>query len=322
MGKLDNRVTRLEKTVSAMLRFNLPEAIDKSIKAYLKNVLPKDIPNFGKIKMEKAAKKSLPKYLATLFDQTTLDIYNVKDKLFKMVRECEAYNRYPAHKALFDALVVSLSVDEDDMDKELEEPPVQKKRRRDDHDQDAHTDAEKDSKKKKRKDFEAPSSKKTKDQPTSSKKGTTLSKSSKPDKFVQADETIEEPVQEMTMDDEELAKDEVVNDDKHPHEETAPSQDRSKWFKQSLRPETPDPDWHKESNADDGLEQMWCNDLVHAEKDPLLFDDLMGSTVDFTKLTMIHLKKGKITKADLEGPTFMLLKGTCRNKIELEYNFK
>ncbi|GJZ73701.1 hypothetical protein Tco_0637847, partial [Tanacetum coccineum] len=30
----------------------------------------------------------------------------------------------------------------------------------------------------------------------------------------------------------------------------------------------------------------------------------------------------KITKADLRGPTFKLLKGTCRNNIELEYNMK
>ncbi|GKB82540.1 hypothetical protein Tco_0949435 [Tanacetum coccineum] len=37
---------------------------------------------------------------------------------------------------------------------------------------------------------------------------------------------------------------------------------------------------------------------------------------------MNRLKKDKITKADLEGPTFMLLKGTCRNQIKLEYNFE
>ncbi|GKG46782.1 hypothetical protein Tco_0503979, partial [Tanacetum coccineum] len=36
-----------------------------------------------------------------------------------MMRECKAYNRHPTHKALYDALAVSLSVDEDDMDKQL-----------------------------------------------------------------------------------------------------------------------------------------------------------------------------------------------------------
>ncbi|GJS91324.1 hypothetical protein Tco_0773960 [Tanacetum coccineum] len=52
---LDKRLTRLEKKVEALSRFNIPEAINKSIKAYLiNNVLPKDAPDFGKTRQEKA----------------------------------------------------------------------------------------------------------------------------------------------------------------------------------------------------------------------------------------------------------------------------
>ncbi|GJS14075.1 hypothetical protein Tco_0408547 [Tanacetum coccineum] len=76
VGELDNSVTRLEKKVHATSSFNLPEEIGKSVKAHFKNVLPKDVSDFGKIKMEKAAKKSLPKSSTTPFDQTALDIYN------------------------------------------------------------------------------------------------------------------------------------------------------------------------------------------------------------------------------------------------------
>ncbi|GJS28743.1 hypothetical protein Tco_0489363 [Tanacetum coccineum] len=39
----------------------------------------------------------------------------------------------------------------------------------------------------------------------------------------------------------------------------------------------------------------------------------MSSFVDFSKFVMHRLKKDKITKADLEGPVFKLLKGTCRS---------
>nr|GEW43078.1 hypothetical protein [Tanacetum cinerariifolium] len=115
---LTPEVTRLEKKVYVMSSFNHPEVIDKSVKAHLKNVLPKDIPYFGKIKMEKVAKKSIPKYSSTLFDPTALVIYDLKDNLFK-----------------------------------LENLPIQKKRRRVDQDQDPPTDADKESKKKKRKDL-------------------------------------------------------------------------------------------------------------------------------------------------------------------------
>ncbi|GJV29044.1 hypothetical protein Tco_1385492 [Tanacetum coccineum] len=44
---LDNILTRLEKKVEAMSKFNIPDAIDKSVQAHLKkNVLPKDVPDF------------------------------------------------------------------------------------------------------------------------------------------------------------------------------------------------------------------------------------------------------------------------------------
>ncbi|GJT18790.1 hypothetical protein Tco_0877496 [Tanacetum coccineum] len=163
-----------------------------------------------------------------------------------------SYTKHPSHKALFNALALSLGVDEYDMEKELNQPRIQKKRRRDDHAQYLPKDAEKDSKKKKRKDSDAPSSKKTKDQPTFSNK-------------------------EEAMDDEEPVVDEVVNTKEHlQHDKTT--------------------------------------------KDPGEFDDLMGSTIDFPNFIKHRLKKDKITKADLEGLVFKLLKGACKSSIELEYH--
>ncbi|GKA14324.1 hypothetical protein Tco_0693970 [Tanacetum coccineum] len=66
----------------------------------------------------------------------------------------------------------------------------------------------------------------------------------------------------------------------------------------------------------------WFNDLVNADKYPLTFDDLMATPIHFTKFFMNRLKKDKITKADLVGPVYKLLKGTCRSNIELEYNIE
>ncbi|GJS38169.1 zf-CCHC domain-containing protein [Tanacetum coccineum] len=129
----------------------------------------KKMVNAIKIKLETATKKSIPKYSTTLFDQVALDEFDKKEKLFKIMRES----------------------------KELDDPPTQQKIYRDDHDQDPSIDVDKDLKKKKKKDSDAPSSKKTKDQPTSSKK-----------------------------DDEEPGEYKVVNDDEHPHDDAALSQDR------------------------------------------------------------------------------------------------
>ncbi|GJU57568.1 hypothetical protein Tco_1235334 [Tanacetum coccineum] len=126
------------------------------------------------------------------------------------------------------------------------------------------------------------------------------------------------------MDDTEMAQDDEMVADAMPHNDDAPTQDMSKWFKQDVmvRPETPDPEWCKEPNANDAPEQPWFNEMVNAEKDSVAFDDLMGSTVDFTKFSKNCLKKDKLTKDDLEGPAFKLLKGNYRNYIELEYNIE
>ncbi|GJR39154.1 hypothetical protein Tco_1214838 [Tanacetum coccineum] len=59
------------------------------------------------------------------------------------------------------------------------------------------------------------------------------------------------------------------------------------------------------------------NDLVNADKYPLTFDDLMATPIHFTKFFMNRLKKDKITKADLVGPVYKLLKRTVDSIIEL-----
>ncbi|GJW59987.1 hypothetical protein Tco_0109322 [Tanacetum coccineum] len=86
-----------------------------------------------------------------------------------------------------------------------------------------------------------------------------------------------------------MATDDVQEDD------TALTQDRSKWFKEDVvvRPETPDPEWNK-------------NQMMFPSK----------------QLYQNCLHKEKITKSDLEGPTFKLLKGKYKNYIKLEYNFE
>ncbi|GJX89670.1 hypothetical protein Tco_0341684 [Tanacetum coccineum] len=106
---IENGVYRLERQVNAMSKFSIQEVVDKSVEARLKQIdLSKDVYDFRKIKQEKAA---------------------------KMMEKVKAFNRHPAYKSLFDTLAVSLSVDVDNMDM-LPDQPIQKKRRRDDHDKD------------------------------------------------------------------------------------------------------------------------------------------------------------------------------------------
>ncbi|GJV50169.1 hypothetical protein Tco_1440381 [Tanacetum coccineum] len=75
-------------------------------------------------------------------------------------------------------------------------------------------------------------------------------------------------------------------------------------------------------DAEDTSQADASDPKLNDEKDTLTFNDVMGSVVDFTKFTRNCLKKDKITKADLEGPAFKLLKGKYKKYIKIEYNFE
>ncbi|GJS99982.1 hypothetical protein Tco_0821152 [Tanacetum coccineum] len=232
----------------------------------------------------------MPKYSTTPFDQAALDEFDQKDKLFKMISESKSYNKHPAHKALYDALTLSLSVDEDDIDKQLEDPPTQMKRHQDDQDQDPQADAEK-----------------------RGKERMLICRLLRKVKLKASHQRVLNPHLEhlqlrklwIMMN---TYKDGAVDD-----AEIEQDADMAAY-------NTPDLEWHKEPN--DALEQSWFNDMVNTEKGSVTFDDIMDSVVDFTKFTKNCLQNDKIMKVDLEGPAFKLLKGNYKKYIELEYNFK
>ncbi|GJT41767.1 hypothetical protein Tco_0941632 [Tanacetum coccineum] len=58
------------------------------------------------------------------------------------------------------------------------------------------------------------------------------------------------------------------------------------------------------------------------KKPPLSFDDLMSTPIDFSGFAMNRLKISKLTKVDLVGPVYNLLKGTGKSCVELDYNME
>ncbi|GKC56493.1 hypothetical protein Tco_1084091, partial [Tanacetum coccineum] len=55
--------------------------------------------------------------------------------------------------------------------------------------------------------------------------------------------------------------------------------------------------------------KLWFNEMVQAEKPPLMFNELMSTPIDFFAFSMNHLKLNKITREVLVGLVFNLLKG-------------
>ncbi|GKA59229.1 hypothetical protein Tco_0758542 [Tanacetum coccineum] len=62
--------------------------------------------------------------------------------------------------------------------------------------------------------------------------------------------------------------------------------------------------------------------IAKAEKPSLSFDELMSTPIDFSGYLMNNLKIDNLTHDLLVRPAFNLLKGTCKSRVELEYNIE
>ncbi|GKD32191.1 hypothetical protein Tco_1242969 [Tanacetum coccineum] len=85
---------------------------------------------------------------------------------------------------------------------------------------------------------------------------------------------------------------------------------------------TPDRDWNKTLPAVLGLVQPWLSNLAQEEGPRESFDELMDTPLDFSAFMMNRLKIDTLTPELLAGPTFELMKGTCKSLVELEYFFE
>ncbi|GJW53862.1 hypothetical protein Tco_0097947 [Tanacetum coccineum] len=87
-------------------------------------------------------------------------------------------------------------------------------------------------------------------------------------------------------------------------------------------PPTPDRDWNKTLPADHGPVQPWLSNLARHENPHESFDELTDTPFDFSAFVMNRLNVETLTPKLLVGPTFELIKGTCKSLFNLEYFFK
>ncbi|GKF77673.1 hypothetical protein Tco_0230143, partial [Tanacetum coccineum] len=104
-----------------------------------------------------------------------------------------------------------------------------------------------------------------------------------------------------------------------PNEETFQLPD---WFQKPAKLPTPDRDWNKTLPAAHGPIQPWLSTLAQKEDTRESFNELMDTLLDFSAFMMNRLKVDTLTPELLAGPTFELMKGSCRRLVELEYFFE
>ncbi|GJV99896.1 hypothetical protein Tco_1555148 [Tanacetum coccineum] len=176
-----------------------------------------------------------------------------------------SYLTHDKHQSLYDSLLNSLCLDDVIARSQADLEKILRKRDRDDEDPSAGPN-----------------------------QGKSLAKTSKFSKSVTVEEPVEEPVFEIASDDIEQTIDDVANDVDQPPDDSTQTKDKDPkkyWFKQPLRPPTPDPEWNKCQVVDDQPEQPWFNNMVSPAKDPLTFYELMATPIDFSNTTKVGYNK-------------------------------
>ncbi|GJY26004.1 hypothetical protein Tco_0400730 [Tanacetum coccineum] len=105
--------------------------------------------------------------------------------------------------------------------------------------------------------------------------------------------------------------------DEQPEEEVHPLPD---WFQQPKRLPSPDRAWNKSVPADHDPSPLSLRNLARKDKDPRAsFDVLTEQHLTSQFLVMNRLNITTLTPELLAGPTFELMKGTCKSLTELQY---
>nr|GFA04132.1 hypothetical protein [Tanacetum cinerariifolium] len=91
------------------------------------------------------------------------------------------------------------------------------------------------------------------------------------------------------------------------------------WFKKQTKPPTPDHAWNKTLSATHGSIQPWISDLAKQADSRASFNELMDTLVDFSAFLMNRLNVDTLTPDLLAGPTYELMKESCKSLVELEF---
>nr|GEV50303.1 hypothetical protein [Tanacetum cinerariifolium] len=91
------------------------------------------------------------------------------------------------------------------------------------------------------------------------------------------------------------------------------------WFQKQAKPPTPDHAWNKTLPATHGRIQPWISNLTKKADTRTSFNKLMETPVDFSAFVMNRLKVDTLTPEQLAGPTYELMKGSCKSLVELEF---
>ncbi|GJR67994.1 hypothetical protein Tco_0014059 [Tanacetum coccineum] len=293
--KLDDALLKaLERhTIDLVEKYSLLPTL-KSSKKKESEKIPEEI---IRIKREQEEKKQEPTYTIKSTDKAALEEFDLKSALFKSMYKNKSANINPANYRLYHALMEVLIEDENAMDKEVADTVKDHKRKHDGDDDDDDDD-------------EGPPIKKRRKRESDSASIPHL-ESSKGKEFERVGSTtghVSDP-----------------EDNDNAHMPKIP--DTTTWFRpipEEERPASPEPEWVIPPIDLPEADNNWANAFAKAHQDP--DENKLHNKIDdigsFIRWYCRRIGKEELSKADLEGPAFMMVKGFHENNISLQFQME
>ncbi|GJY46952.1 hypothetical protein Tco_0436015 [Tanacetum coccineum] len=303
-----------------------------------------------RIKREQEEQKHVPTYTIKSTDTAALKEFDLKAALFKTIHENKSANRNPANNRLYHALMEALIEDENAMEKEVADKVKDHKRKHDSDDDEDDDDEgppagsnQGKSTKRRRHDSGASGSaqppSKDSEQSTKNKLDSDASAAQQPPAHTSSAWKItdtrdapsgslmprSEPQSEQSSDDIQIQNEEQDSDsDDNDNAHVPKVQSTTSWFRpipEEDRPATPEPEWTIPSNDYPEPENNWANVYATTYQDPEenKLQRKTGDIGSFIKWFCKRTGKKKLCKADLEGPTFNLVKSFHKNSVSLQF---
>nr|GEY08856.1 hypothetical protein [Tanacetum cinerariifolium] len=277
-------IATITKTSQAPI---LPTTVKEQVKAQVSKILPS---------IEQAVNEQLEAKVLTRSSHSLRTSYVVATDLFEMELKKILIEKIEGNKSiqcsdeqrkLYNALVEAYEFDKIILDT-YRETVILKRRQYDDAYKDEETFVGPDQGSKRRREGKEPESAKEPMQTTSQ---------------------MEEP---SHLEFDTCARDQpIVQSSQHPE-----------WFPPQQKPPTLDCDWNKTLPAVHGSIQLWISELAKQADSCSSFNELMDTPLDFSNFLMNRLRVDTLTPKLLAGPTYELMKGSCKSLIELEYHLE
>ncbi|GJW63945.1 hypothetical protein Tco_0115829 [Tanacetum coccineum] len=298
---------------------NMKKIIKEQVKVQVKEQVSKILPRIEKLVNDQLEAevliRSSNEAKTSHAVAANLSELELKKILIDKMENNKSIDRSVQQKTLYKALVDAYETDKDIL--ATYGDTVTFKRRRDDEDEDEEPSAGSNRGSKRRRAGKEPESTSAPKEKTSKSTGKSKEGSKSHQKSTDKSAQAEEPIH--TVEDLEEPAHQEFNTgytEDQPVDETTQFPD---WFQKPAKPPTPDRDWNKTLPAAHGPIQPWISNLAQKEDPRESFNELMDTPLDFSAFVLNRLKVDTLTPELLAGPTFELMKGSCKSLVELEY---